>query len=153
MADSARRDEGKVTSARRDENTKTDRNAGLVSAFQNVTDGVLDLAKSHLELARVEVRHEVRDYAAQSARAAVGVGFALLGFGILNFAVVCVVGVFFGLPGMAVTATLLGATYVVGGLLAARAAITRMHHKDTLARTKDEFRRSTEWVKEIRDSS
>lgn len=140
--------------ADRGRSDNSDRNAGLVVAFQNVTDGVFDLAKTHFELARAEARAELKEAGSETARAAVGVGFALVGFGILNLAVVCLAGVFAGLVGMSVTAGILGTLYTVIGVSTTRGAMERLKAKENaLPHTKDEIRRSTEWVKEIRDNS
>lgn len=131
-----------------------DASTGLVAAFQSVTDGVMDLAKTHLELAKAEARHDVKVYGADAAHAAVGFGLALLGLGVLNIAVICLAGWLGGLAAMAGTAGALGLVYIVVGRSIALGAVQRMKEREgAMAQTKNEIKRSTEWVKEIREIS
>lgn len=132
----------------------SERGTGLVSAFQSVTDGVLDLLKTHLELAKAEARQEVKAYGSEATRAAVGLVVALFGFGFFNLSIVCAAGYFGGLAAMAITALIQGTVYMWFGGQASRGALRRMKERDSaLVRTKDEIKRSTEWVKEIRETS
>ena len=132
----------------------SERNSGIVAAFQSVTDGVLDLAKTHLELAKAEARHDVRMFSKDAGIAAVGIGLALLGFGILNLAIIIWAGVAGGWLAAAITALVLGLLYTMGGLGAARGALERMQEREgALAQTKTEIKRSSEWVKGIKETS
>lgn len=127
---------------------------GLVAAFQSVTDGVMDLARTHLELAKAEARHDVKVYGTDAAHAVAGLGLALLGLGMLNVAVITFAGWLGGLAAMAGTAGVLGLLYLVIGRSIIVGAVQRMKAREgALAQTKTEIKRSTEWVKEIREIS
>ena len=131
-----------------------DASTGLVAAFQSVTDGVMDLAKTHLELAKAEARHDVKVYGTDATYAAAGFGLALLGFGILNIAFICLAGWLGGMAAMAATAGALGLIYIVVGRSIIVGAVHRMREREgAMAQTKNEIKRSTEWVKEIREIS
>lgn len=131
-----------------------DRQPGIAAAFQSVTDGVLDLAKTHLELAKAEARQDIKLYGSDAVQGLVGLGLALLGLGIANLAVICFAGWVGGLAAMAGTSAVLGIVYTVGGLRMARTATERMQAREgALSQTKNEIKRSTEWVKEIRETS
>ncbi len=131
-----------------------ERNTGLVSAFQSVTDGVIDLIKSHLDLAQAEARRDFRAYRSEAARAGVGMALAVVGFGLINLSVVFVAGYFGGLVAMAITTFVLGVCYMWFGASTSRAAMARMKAREgALTSTRDEIKRSTEWVKEITETS
>ena len=132
---------------------ETERTTGLVSAFQNVTDGVIDLAKTHMELAKAEVRQDARAYGEQVIVMLGGVGLILLGIGIFNVALICLAGVFGGLAAMAGTAGALGAIEILFGFSYANRAYQRIKERDALPGTRDEIQRSREWVKQITDNS
>lgn len=127
---------------------------GLVAAFQSVTEGVTDLALTHLELAKAEARRDVKVYGKEAARAGAGLGIALLGFGLINLAIVCLAGYLGGLASMALTSAILGGMYTYAGGVVASRAMRRMQEREgAMSTTKDEIKRSTEWAKQIKESS
>lgn len=133
--------------------TTAERERGLVTALQDVADNVVTLAKNHVELVKLEARHDAKVYGEQTARAMFGVAFALLGFLILNAALILFVGWFGGLVGMAIAATVLSFAYMGIGYRIATTAIARMQELETMNQTKTQMQRSSEWVKEIREES
>lgn len=126
---------------------------GLVSALQSVTDGVVDLARGHLELARAEARRDVKVYGLDLLRGVGGAAVLLFGFAMVNLAVVCVAGYFGGLVAMAVTAGALGIAYLATGAHTTFAAMKRMKERDALSVTTTEIKRSTKWAIESKESS
>lgn len=127
--------------------------SGLVAAFQSVTDGVLDLARNHLELAKLEARQDIKRYGSDAVRAGSGFGLALVGFVMVNVGIVLAAGLLGGLSAMAGTAFGLGVLETGIGLGVANAAFGRMKARDGMTRTRDEIKKSTQWAKEIRESS
>lgn len=129
-------------------------NSGLVATFQDVTDGFMTLAKTHIELAKAEARHDVKTYGKLSAIAAVGGGLALLGFGFLNLAVVLFAALLGGLLAAVITAAALSLIYLVVGGAMALTSLKRMKEQEGAMHTsKNEIKRSGRWVKQIADNS
>ena len=129
-------------------------NHGLVATFQDVTDGFMTLAKTHIELAKAEARHDVKTYGKLSGLAAAGGALALLGFGFLNLAGVLFATLLGGLVAGVITAAALSLVYLVLGGGVALHALGRMRSQEgAMNTTKNEIRRSGRWVKQIADNS
>ena len=79
-------------------------NSGLVATFQEVTDGFMTLARSHMELAKAEARQEVKAYANQAKFLAIGGSVAAFGLVILHVFGVLLAGLLGGLVAAVVTA-------------------------------------------------
>ncbi|NND02492.1 MAG: phage holin family protein [Acidimicrobiia bacterium] len=127
------------------------RETGLVAAFQSVTDGVADLAKHHIDLAKAEARRDVKLFGREAFRVAIGAGLALLGWTFFLVALIALAGYLGGLGAMAATAGVISVVHVWAGAGISRAAMKRMKEREgALTTTKDEIKRSSEWAKQIK---
>ena len=140
------------------------RSAGLVAAFQDLTDGLVTLVRQHLEL----VRYEIRDDAAVVGRHVASIGrhlastvvfgtVVLVGYGLLNLSAVFFAGAAFGPLGMALASLVLAVINLWIGAQAGRMALQRLKDAEEALResallreTGMEFERDRQWVKEIR---
>ena len=129
-------------------------NAGIVATVQEVTDGFLTLARTHMELAKAEARQEVKAYAQNARLAAIGGLVAALGFVFLNAFGVLLAAMLGGLTAAVVTAGVLGGLYLMGGLAMLGVALRNAREREAaLQSTRTEIKRSSTWVKEIADNS
>ena len=90
---------------------------GLVPAIQNLTDGVSNLIRSQFELLRIEAKREVTEAGRRGSSLLLWSGVALLGYGMLLFSAVLLVGWAFGIGGMAIASLVLGLAHMLVGLL------------------------------------
>lgn len=93
------------------------RREGLVPAIQNLTDGVSDLVRSQFELIRLEVKNEATEAGRRGGSLLLYTGIALLGYGLLNLALILVAGWFFGITGMTLAALGLGLAHLGFGVV------------------------------------
>lgn len=136
--------------------TKTaerERAASLVASLQEVTDGVVTLAKHHVDLAKAEARQDVKAYGKEVTVAAVGGVVAFLGYALLNLCGVLVAWWQGGAAWGAAVAGALAIVHIVVGGSVARGAARRMKEREAMRATTSEMQRSSKWVKELRDSS
>lgn len=137
------------------------RERGLVSALQTVTDGVIELLRTHIDLARVEMTAEAKSSAGQALQAGFGAGLAALGGIFLSAFVIMLVGVIFaaimgplaGAVAATVTAGVFGLLYaLVGYRLWVRSMGGLRAKRSLLTETKTEIKRSAEWAKKIKET-
>jgi uncharacterized membrane protein YqjE len=93
---------------------------GIVPAIQNLTDGVIDLVQNQVELVRVEFRREATEAGERGGTLLLYAGLALMGYGLINIALILLAGWLGGLPAMFVTALLLGLAHLGFGATLAR---------------------------------
>lgn len=88
---------------------------GLVPAIRDLTDGVADLVRHRIDLLRLEIQREATEAGRRSGTLLVFGGLALLGYGLLNFAVVAAAGWWFGFAGLTGAALTLGFLHLAVG--------------------------------------
>lgn len=127
------------------------RTPGLMTAFQNLTDGVYDLIRQHFELARREIRQEATDTGKRFAILGACAVIALVGYVLLNFAAVLFAGWFGGFAAMAITALVLAAAHLIAAAIATRQVVLRLRHGTLrLDNVNDEIHRDRQWLKQLR---
>ena len=130
------------------------RDTGFNAAIDNLTEGLSRLVRKHFELARTEVRQEVSEISHYVGLLAVLAGVGLVGYGLLNLAIILFAA---WLGDVAVTAFValglalanLGAAAIAG----VRMLRTLRQNHVQLPQTTDEMQRNKQWLKEIRASS
>jgi len=120
-------------------------------ALQGLTDGLYDMFSARLDLVRYEVIDEVRQTGQWGAIVLGGATVLVLGYGLLNLAVVLLVGALSGLMWpMALTTAVLAVLHLAAGAVILRHGLQRMTaYKFALEMTRDEFQRDRQWLKEI----
>ena len=96
------------------------RGEGIVPAIQNLTDGVIDLVQNQVELVRVEFRREATEAGERGGVLLLYAGLALMGYGLINIALILLAGWLGGLGTMFATALLLGLAHLAFGSMLAR---------------------------------
>lgn len=128
--------------------------SGFQEAIDGLTDGLSRLVRNHFELARTEVRREATELGQYLAAMAIFASIALVGYGLLNVAIVLVAAWIAGLPAMAITAIVLALLNLGVAAFAMARIIARLRDSDlSLSQTTHELQRNKQWLKEIRDNS
>ena len=132
------------------EASKRTPNGGLVPAFQSLTDGLVGMLRTHLELFRLEMQNDAK-LAAKSAGIVVAFGaIAILGYGLLNLALVLGAYVLAGKWAMFLTCGTLALGHLVTGLVMIRQTLHDMRdNTQQLGASQSELERSKEWIKEL----
>lgn len=130
------------------------REAGFQAAIDGITEGFSTLVRKHFELARTEVRQEASHIGQHLGALAVFATIALVGYGLLNLAIVLLVGWLAGAGPMAFTCLFLA----ILNLGIAAVAIGRIlkdlrNHDVGLSQTTEELQRNKKWLKGIRSNS
>lgn len=124
------------------------------AAIEELTDGVSRLVRQHFELARTEVRQEASRLGTNLAIIGVFGAVALVGYGLLNLAVVFLFGAFWSLTAMAWATLALAVINLGGAGIAIAVSARRISDTDVgLSDTTEELQKDREWIKEIRDNS
>lgn len=124
------------------------------AAIDDLTDGVSRLVRQHFELARTEVRQEARQLATNLLVIAVFGAVALVGYGLLNLAVVFLFGAVWDFTAMAWATLALAVVNIGGAGIAIALGARRLSDTEVgLPDTTEELQKDREWIKEIRDNS
>lgn len=128
---------------------------GFQTAVEDLTDGLSRLVRQHFALARVEMREEIDDLKKQIGAILVFAVVALLGYLLLNLAIILLFGVWLdSLAAMATTALILAILHLGVGVTALVLLGSRLRENEVgLSQTTEELQRNKQWLKEIRNNS
>ncbi|MFW5966185.1 MAG: phage holin family protein [Persicimonas sp.] len=131
--------------------TRTD---GLKPAFEQLSDGVSTLVKQHIELARHEIKQDVKTNGRRAAIIAVCGVIAVIGWVLLNLAAI---GLAIWLGGMLAGWIVAGVLALIHLIVAGAAAAyfgkkLREDKPLDLAQTTDELEEDKQWLKRIGES-
>ncbi len=131
-----------------------ERQSGFQAAIDGITDGLSRLVRNHFELARTEVRREASAVGQHLGALAVFASIALVGYGLLNLAIILFAAWLGDIAIMAIVALVLAILNLgVAGFAIAR-IVARLKDSDVgLAQTTEELQKDKQWLKEIRDNS
>lgn len=130
------------------------RETGFQNAIEGLTDGLSRLVRKHFELARTEVRREASEISQQVALLALFASISLVGYILLNLAIVFFAAWLGDVAIMAIVALALAILNLGGGAFGAVRILRILRRSDVgLNQTTDELQRDKQWIKEIRDNS
>ncbi len=125
----------------------------VIKAVEGLTDGVYGMFSKRLELAKVELITDGQRLGMMFLILFVCGIVIVLGYGMLNVAVVMLVAAASGLWPSAWTALGLAIANLVFGALIAVAAAKRLGVDRSMLATRDEFQRDVTWLKEVKERS
>lgn len=128
-------------------------NGGIQAALENLTDGLSRLVRQHLELAKIEARHEAKVVGQNVAVLAIFSAIALLGYGLLNLAIILTALWLGSVAAMAITSIIVAVLNLGGAGFALSKAASRLRENDLLPKTAEEMKRNKKWIQEIRENS
>jgi hypothetical protein len=124
---------------------------GLVPAFQSLTDGLVSLLRNHLQLFRHELQSDAK-LAAEGVATAVAFGLiGLVGYFLLNIALILTAYAVAGVIPMVAVCGGLSLFNLVVGFGTAKRIVDGMREKSRqLGGTQSEIERSKTWIKELK---
>lgn len=130
--------------------TPTPEQSPLVTALMGVTDGVQNLVRSHLTLARYEAKADAISLGKDVGAIVVALVFVLLGYLLLNIAAILFAAWYGGIIGMAIVAMSLALIHLLGGAWILKAVVDQFKARHYgLQYTGEELERSKTWAKQI----
>ncbi len=127
---------------------------GFQTAIEELTDGLSQLVRQHFELARTEVRREASEFAGYLQGLVVFGTVALMGYGVLNLAIIVVAFWIGGVAAMAITAVVLALLQLGVGAIGALRIVRNIQNEEVgLPETTEELQKDKQWLKEIRDNN
>ncbi len=124
------------------------------TAIEDLTDGVSQLIRNHVDLARTELRQELTELRTDALALALSTAVALIGYAILNIAIITLALWLGGVGPMAIAAVVMTVLNFVLAALGFRFAYRRLNERQgRLDETQQELKRNKQWMKELRDNS
>lgn len=127
--------------------------SGIQAALENLTDGLSRLVRQHLELAKIEAKMEAKIVGRNAAVLVVCGALLLLGYGLLNLAIILTALWLGSIAAMAITSIILAVLNLGVASFALYRAISNLQDNDLLPKTAEELQRNKKWIKEIRETS
>lgn len=88
------------------------RRPGVVGALQDLSDSLTRLVQQQISLLRLEISREATEAGSRSAQLLLFAGIGLLGYFLINIAIICSAGYLAGFGAMSLTALALGALHL-----------------------------------------
>lgn len=130
------------------------RQTSFQEAIDGITDGFSKLVRKHFELARTEVRREASEVGQYVGALAAFAAIAIIGYAMLNVAIVLFAAWLGGLGPMTLTALGLAIVNLGVAAIAIVRILGKLQQSDVgLSQTTEELQRDKQWLKEIRANS